>query len=174
MAGHSSHDRADNILARLTAGEFVEPVDVVNHYGLKIFEAFRKKRVPRPIVHQWLQNLHHRIRTGLAGIEKSAGTAMTRTAHQLKETIPGLAGGGLVNIGAVWPDPFSRSSPEGGALNSFHGSRFFWEMEQSAGRYQDLWESPETTAPSTWNNEMGSAVETGPAGRMGRTTHHRR
>ncbi len=44
VPGWSAHDRADNILARLTAGEFVQPVSAVEHYGAAAMEAIRQRR----------------------------------------------------------------------------------------------------------------------------------
>jgi hypothetical protein len=50
VKGHSPHSRADNIPARLTAGEFVHPVDAVNYYGKGIMEGLRKKTIPRSLL----------------------------------------------------------------------------------------------------------------------------
>jgi hypothetical protein len=47
VPGHSPHPKADNIHAMLTAKEFVQPVDAVNHYGVGFMEAVRTKRLPR-------------------------------------------------------------------------------------------------------------------------------
>lgn len=44
VPGWSAHDRADNIPAWLTAGEFVHPVSAVEHYGMEAMEAVRRKR----------------------------------------------------------------------------------------------------------------------------------
>ena len=49
IPGKSPHPKADNILARLTAGEFVQPVDVVRHYGSQVMEALRQKAIPREV-----------------------------------------------------------------------------------------------------------------------------
>jgi hypothetical protein len=45
--GTSPHDRADNIPAMLTAGEYVQPVSAVRYYGPGVMEALRQKRIPR-------------------------------------------------------------------------------------------------------------------------------
>jgi hypothetical protein len=50
VEGFSPTDRADNVVARLTAGEFVQPRDVVRHYGTQAMEAIRQKLVPREIL----------------------------------------------------------------------------------------------------------------------------
>ncbi len=39
--------RDDMIDAKLSAGEYVQPTDVVNHYGVDYMEALRQKRIPR-------------------------------------------------------------------------------------------------------------------------------
>ena len=44
VSGWSPHDRADNIPAWLTAGEFVQPVRTVEHYGAEAMEAVRQRR----------------------------------------------------------------------------------------------------------------------------------
>ncbi len=49
VAGWSPHDKADNIPAMLTANEFVQPVNVVDHYGVDAMELIRKKKVPREV-----------------------------------------------------------------------------------------------------------------------------
>ena len=40
----------DNVHARLTKGEFVEPVDAVDHYGTGVMEAIRRKSIPREML----------------------------------------------------------------------------------------------------------------------------
>lgn len=47
--GYSPHPKADNILARLTAGEFVMPVAAVDHYGVGFMESVRSKQMPRSV-----------------------------------------------------------------------------------------------------------------------------
>jgi tape measure domain-containing protein len=50
VKGWSPSATADNIPARLTAGEFVQPVDVVKHYGVRAMEKLRKKAIPRVLL----------------------------------------------------------------------------------------------------------------------------
>jgi hypothetical protein len=45
--GYSPHSKADNIPTWLTAGEFVQPVDTVKHYGVNTMEKLRTKQIPR-------------------------------------------------------------------------------------------------------------------------------
>jgi hypothetical protein len=47
VPGHSPNDRADNIPAWLTAGEWVHPVDAVRYYGPDLMEKIRTRRIPR-------------------------------------------------------------------------------------------------------------------------------
>jgi hypothetical protein len=49
VKGHSPHKKADNIRANLTAGEYVEPVSAVDYYGAGVFEAMRKKQIPKSL-----------------------------------------------------------------------------------------------------------------------------
>ena len=50
VMGVSPTATADNIPAMLTAGEYVQPVDVVKHYGVQAMEALRKRIVPREVL----------------------------------------------------------------------------------------------------------------------------
>jgi hypothetical protein len=50
VGGWSPHPKADNILARLTAKEWVHPVDAVDYYGHGIMGAIQHKRVPRELL----------------------------------------------------------------------------------------------------------------------------
>ena len=47
IGGYSPHPRADNIHIRATAGEFMQPVSAVDHYGVAAMEAIRTRSVPR-------------------------------------------------------------------------------------------------------------------------------
>jgi hypothetical protein len=44
VRGFSPHKRADNIDAKLTAGEFVQPVDATRFYGVDAMEAVRRRK----------------------------------------------------------------------------------------------------------------------------------
>jgi phage-related minor tail protein len=46
VGGWSPHRRSDNILARLTAREWVMPVDSADYYGTDIMEAIRRREIP--------------------------------------------------------------------------------------------------------------------------------
>jgi len=45
--GYSPHKKADNIPARLTAGEYVHNVDAVNYYGRGFMDAINRKQIPK-------------------------------------------------------------------------------------------------------------------------------
>jgi TP901 family phage tail tape measure protein len=49
VPGSSPHPKADNILARLTAGEFVHPISAVQYYGKSVMEAIRNRSIPKEI-----------------------------------------------------------------------------------------------------------------------------
>lgn len=50
IAGTSPHPKADNILIKATAGEFMQPVHAVKHYGENTMEAIRQKRIPKEVL----------------------------------------------------------------------------------------------------------------------------
>jgi TP901 family phage tail tape measure protein len=50
VLGKSPSTTADNIPIRATAGEFMQPVSAVQHYGKGVMEAIRQKAVPREIL----------------------------------------------------------------------------------------------------------------------------
>lgn len=47
VPGYSPHPRADNVPIWATAGEFMQPVAAVNHYGVNVMEAMRQQLIPR-------------------------------------------------------------------------------------------------------------------------------
>ena len=47
VKGYSPHPKADNIPIQATAGEFMQPVETVRHYGLSAMEAIRRRMVPK-------------------------------------------------------------------------------------------------------------------------------
>ena len=49
VQGYSPTPTADNVPISATAGEFVQPVDVVKHYGEGAMEAIRRKLVPKEL-----------------------------------------------------------------------------------------------------------------------------
>ena len=49
VLGHSPHSKADNIPISATAGEFMQPISAVKHYGMAAMEAIRRKLIPREV-----------------------------------------------------------------------------------------------------------------------------
>ena len=45
--GQSPHPKADNVPIWATAGEFMQPVAAVQHYGINVMEALRRQLIPR-------------------------------------------------------------------------------------------------------------------------------
>lgn len=50
IEGWSPHKRADNVPIWATAGEFMQPVDTVDYYGVGFMEALRKRQIPRDAI----------------------------------------------------------------------------------------------------------------------------
>lgn len=51
IRGHSTSSRSDNIPVWATAGEFMQPVATVKHYGPEAMEALRQRRIPKDALH---------------------------------------------------------------------------------------------------------------------------
>lgn len=72
IPGSSPNKRADNVLIRATAGEYMQQVDAVDYYGLDVMEAMNQRLIPRDFF------------AGLAGrayggpIDRALGEAVTR------------------------------------------------------------------------------------------------
>ena len=49
IPGSSPHKKADNILIRATAGEFMQPVDSVDYYGPDVMEGMRQRKIPKEV-----------------------------------------------------------------------------------------------------------------------------
>jgi len=49
VEGYSPTSKADNILIQATAGEFVHPVETVQHYGSAVMEALRRRSIPKEL-----------------------------------------------------------------------------------------------------------------------------
>lgn len=57
VSGYSPNERADNIPAMLTAGEYVHPVSAVRYYGPGVMEAMRRRMIPREMFAHVYDNL---------------------------------------------------------------------------------------------------------------------
>jgi len=49
ILGYSPHEKADNILIRGTAGEWVIPVRAARYYGARVMEAIRTMKIPKSV-----------------------------------------------------------------------------------------------------------------------------
>lgn len=106
VPGWSPHPKADNIRAMLTAKEFVEPVDAVQHYKPWVFEALRRKLIDRDALHQFLRGgLQSLPRFSDGGHVRLLGHALSRSLPQIPQH---LAAGGMVDSMAA-ATPYSAS-----------------------------------------------------------------
>ena len=58
IPGYSPNNRADNILIKATAGEFMQPIPSVQYYGRGIMEGLRTQSIPREIFSGNYKNTH--------------------------------------------------------------------------------------------------------------------
>ncbi len=84
IPGYSPHPKADNIPIMATAREFVEPVSSVDYYDPWVFEALRRRSVPR-------DSLHAFLRGGLSHLPTFADGGMVTPS-----TVQRFASGGSV------------------------------------------------------------------------------
>ena len=96
--GWSPHPKADNVLVRATAGEFMQPVKAVNHYGPGFMEAVRSLRFPREMAAQ-----------GLA----EGGMVYKQMAAWVHKNLPGVV------ITSAYRSP-SQNAAVGGSNTSMH------------------------------------------------------
>jgi hypothetical protein len=88
IKGHSPTDTADNILANVTAGEFVQPVRTVKHYGLEAMEAIRRRLIPKEVLESFSGRMPKPLRGGThfqAGGTVSPRAAAAATGAQTAE-----------------------------------------------------------------------------------------
>jgi len=98
--GNSPTPVADNVPAMLTAGEWVQPVSTVKHYGSGVMEALRKRQIPKEALSRFASG-------GIAeGREASVLTANKRkkrllTAHLRDGGMAGSSGYSLGSMGGA-------------------------------------------------------------------------
>ena len=80
VPGNSPTTTADNIPARLTAGEFVHPVSSVRYYGTSIMEAIRRRAIPRDIL-----GAYGGMRPHVAGSMFAAGGSVQAAQHAAQQ-----------------------------------------------------------------------------------------
>ena len=85
VQGWSPSKTADNIPARLTAGEYVMPVDAVKRYGVGFFEALRRQAIPDDL----LVNM------------RFPALPVHRPAHAFATGGLATAGGGSMDVGTA-------------------------------------------------------------------------
>lgn len=143
IAGSSPHPKADNIPIWATAGEFMHPVDVVNHYGADTLEAMRQKKIPKEVFAGFAEggllefgNLLKRKGYAVSEHPKFGGVHPVHTVGSQHYNKQGPGGGGAIDVNA---DPFnSPFKNEVAAINAIvglagqYGLRTIW---QTAGHF---------------------------------------
>ena len=146
LPGQSPNPRADNILAWLTAGEFIHPVDVVKHYGLRFMEAIRRKEFP--------VNLARMARGGLTAGYRAAARSINYALP--KFSLPSFAVGGAVFSGHISPDyvylRFLNAMDQMAMINERIAAK-----AADAAKMQEL-------AAERWGGVMGQMISVGLAG----------
>jgi len=141
--GFSPHAKADNIPVWATAGEFMQPVDTVNHYGVNAMEAIRKKRIPKELIAGFADGgliefgkLLRKKGYAVSEHPMFGGVHPVHAPGSEHYNKRGPGGGGAIDVNA---DPFnSPFKNEKNAINAIiglagqYGLRTIW---QSAGHY---------------------------------------
>ena len=76
IMGSSPHPKADNILIKATAGEYVQPVDTVQHYGVDFMDRLRRRQVRKDELNGYA----------------SGGMIWPTNTHQISPSYPGHSG----------------------------------------------------------------------------------
>lgn len=147
VPGYSPHDRADNIPAMLTAGEFVQPVDAVDYYGPEFMDLLRKRKIPREML-------------GLRGYATGGYVAMENVLHNQFPWIrftsdyrpgdPGYHGKGMaVDSAGVRPYPDPSGVAQMLEINRWIASHFsnITELIHTGAGAINLWHGQ----PHTYN-----------------------
>ena len=105
---------AGGVDVEVEGGEHVQPKNVVKHYGMAVFEAFRNFRIPKDISDQLarpmrrfalggpvLPDMKSRIQTGINRIGAAASAAPTRMVFAAGGPVPSASGS---PAGAIKPD----------------------------------------------------------------------
>ncbi len=97
VKGYSPNPKADNIPINATAGEFMQPVQTVKHYGLSAMEAIRRRMVPKEALTGFrfpnVPKPRYGMQTG--GLATSGGAG---TGPKPPTTPQGGEGGGEQNV----------------------------------------------------------------------------
>ena len=139
ITGFSPHPKADNIPVMATAGEFMQPVHVVNHYGVGAMEAMRQKRIPKELIQGFANggliefgNMLKRRGYDVSEHPKFGGVHPVHTNGSQHYNKRGPGGGGAIDVNA---DPFnSPFKNEKTAIDSIvglargYGLRTLWQV----------------------------------------------
>jgi TP901 family phage tail tape measure protein len=85
VKGYSPNKTADNIPLWGTAGEYMQPVDSVNHYGTEFMDAVRRKQFPREVI-------NNRLAPNLAAASLGPWVSQSGTAPNLEIHMDGNFG----------------------------------------------------------------------------------
>lgn len=98
LTGEWKGPRADNLLIRANPREFIEPVDAVDYYGPGLFEALRKKRIPKDSIPRF--GLGGLIGDAWGGVKHAASSIISAAdpAHVFESMANKLLGGFSDNI----------------------------------------------------------------------------
>lgn len=124
--GHSPTKTSDNIVARLTAGEYVQPVSAVDYYGAPIMEALRQKRIPKELFSGAFKNFSipsygniERTRFASGGSVSSGPSEMNAAQQEKPKT-------DIYNIvdPSIFEKYMSSSSGKDAIINVIRGNAF--------------------------------------------------
>ena len=121
VIGNSPSAKADNIPSMLTAGEWVQPVSTVKHYGADVMEAIRRKRIPREALSRFAGG------GTVEGSESSvlrANKRKRRVAHLRDGGEAGVSGYSLGSLGGAaelssYFDPSTNKTGDGVTSKGF-------------------------------------------------------
>lgn len=95
VGGTSPSKTSDNIPIMATAKEYVEPVDVVEYYGVEVFEAFRKKLIPKDFMENLKGGMKMQaslekkvIRPAITNNYAQGGQVQSRTNNAYNVSVP--------------------------------------------------------------------------------------
>ena len=97
VPGRSAHARADNILARLTAGEWVIQKPSVEYYGAQVMNAINKRLIDKKFL----------LNAAAGSFRQRINQAIPEALNTVRKTVtapPSFAFGGSVSSGSPFPD----------------------------------------------------------------------
>ena len=103
IPGSSPTKKSDDKIVSVTSGEYIHPVDSVQHYGLGIMEAIRQKQIPRALLSNF--SIPALTRDNIAFAAGGLVTKATTPGYQIN--VPVTVNGGGSNM-----DQFTRILPQ--------------------------------------------------------------